>query len=76
MSKVQKDLENISAGIGFFKLLNKFSCYLRLKSARSTLTSHSQIRVNVVIYAGPNQTTCHRLSASKYAVWERVKEKN
>jgi hypothetical protein len=48
MSEVQKDSEDVSAGIGIFlkiKLLNKFSCNLRSKSARSTLTSPGPIRV-------------------------------
>jgi hypothetical protein len=50
MSEVQKDSEDVSAGIGILKkikLLNKFSCNLRSKSARSTLTSPGPIRVNV-----------------------------
>ncbi len=38
MSEVQKDLKDVSAGIGILKKL-KFSCFLRSKSARSTLTS-------------------------------------
>ncbi len=48
MSEVQKDSEDFSSGIGIFfkiKLLNKFSCNLRSKSARSTLTSPGPIRV-------------------------------
>jgi hypothetical protein len=50
MSEVLKDSEDVSAGIGIFfykiKLLNKFSCNLRSKSARSTLTSPGPIRAN------------------------------
>jgi hypothetical protein len=48
MSEVQKDSENVSAGIGqkiIYKVLNKFSCNLRSKLARSTLTSPGPIRV-------------------------------
>ncbi len=48
MSEVQKDSEDVFAGIGIFfliKLLYKFSRNLRLKSARSTLTSPGPIRV-------------------------------
>ncbi len=51
MSEVQKDPEDVSAGIGQktkYKVPNnKFSCNLRSKSARSTLTSPGPIRVNV-----------------------------
>jgi hypothetical protein len=49
MSEVQKDSEDVFAGIGIFlkiKLLNKFSRNLRSKSAKSTLTSPGLIRVN------------------------------
>jgi hypothetical protein len=49
MSEVQKDSEDISAGIGILKkikLLNKFSRSLRSKSARSTLTSPGPNKVN------------------------------
>jgi hypothetical protein len=48
MSEVQKDPEDVFAGIGekIYKVLNKFSCNLRSKSARSTLTSPGPIRVN------------------------------
>jgi hypothetical protein len=48
MSEVQKDSEYVFAGICIFlkiKLLNKFSCNLRSKSARSILTSPGPIRV-------------------------------
>jgi hypothetical protein len=48
MSEVQKGPEDVSAGIGQktkYKVLNKFSCNLRSKSARSTLTSPGPIRV-------------------------------
>jgi hypothetical protein len=48
MSEVQKDSEDVFAGIGiFFKvtLFYKFSRNLRSKSARSTLTSPGPIRV-------------------------------
>jgi hypothetical protein len=42
--------EDVSAGIGqnkyIYKVLNKFSCNLRSKLARSTLTSPCLIRVN------------------------------
>ncbi len=51
MSEVQKDPENVSAGIGQKKkceVLIKFSCNLRSKSARSTLTSPGSIRVKTV----------------------------
>ncbi len=51
MSEVQKDSEDVFAGIGIFKiikLLNKFSRNLRSKSARSTLTSPGPIRVNCI----------------------------
>jgi hypothetical protein len=51
MSEVQKDSEDVSAGIGIFKqikLLNKFSCNLGSKLARSTLTSPGPIRVNTL----------------------------
>jgi hypothetical protein len=54
MSEVQKDPEDVSAGIGQKKkceVLIKFSCNLRSKSARSTLTSPGSIRVK------PNYTT-------------------
>jgi hypothetical protein len=50
MSEVQKDSEDVSAGIGIFKkikLLYKFSHNLRSKSARSTLTSPGPIRVKI-----------------------------
>jgi hypothetical protein len=53
MSKVQKDSEDVFAGISIFKinkLLNKFFRNLRSKSARSTLTSPGPIRVKVIIY--------------------------
>ncbi len=49
MSEVQKDSEDVSAGKGIFKkikLLNKFSCNLRSKLERSTLTPPGPIRVN------------------------------
>jgi hypothetical protein len=49
MSEVQKDPENVSAGIGqkiIYKVLYKFSCNLRSKLARSNLTSPGPIRVN------------------------------
>jgi hypothetical protein len=49
-SEVQKDPEDISARIGQqkkYKVLNKFSCNLRSKSERSTLTSPSPIRVKI-----------------------------
>jgi hypothetical protein len=52
MSEVQKDLEDVSAGIGQktkYKVLNKFSCNLRSKSARSTLTSPGPIRVKGIV---------------------------
>jgi hypothetical protein len=47
MSEVQKDPEDVSAGIGKKKceVLIKFSCNLGSKSARSTLTSPGSIRV-------------------------------
>ncbi len=51
MSEVQKDSEDVSAGIDILKkikLLYKFSCNLRSKSARSTLTSPGPIWVNAV----------------------------
>jgi hypothetical protein len=45
MSDVQKDLKDVFAGIDIFKkIINKFSCYLRSKSARSILTSPGLIR--------------------------------
>jgi hypothetical protein len=50
MSDVKKGLEDISAGIDIYKkikLLCKFSCNLRSKSARSTLTSPGPIRVKL-----------------------------
>ncbi len=49
MSEVQKDLEDVFAGTGKkkYKVLNKFSCNLRLKLARSTLTSPGPIRVKL-----------------------------
>jgi hypothetical protein len=47
MSEAQKDSEDVSAGIGFFKLLINFSCYLGSKSAKSTLTSPGPIRVKL-----------------------------
>jgi hypothetical protein len=50
MSEVQKYLEDVFAGIGqkiIYKVLNKFSCNLRSKLARSTLTSPGPIRVKV-----------------------------
>jgi hypothetical protein len=48
ISEVQKDSEDVSAGIYiFFKVLIKFSCYLRSKSARSTLTSPGPIMVKL-----------------------------
>ncbi len=53
MSEVQKDPEDISAGIGQkkkCKVLIKFSCNLRSKSARSTLTSPGSIRVNSTVH--------------------------
>jgi hypothetical protein len=53
MSEVQKDSEDVFAGIGIFlkiKLLYKFSRNLRSKSARSTLTSPGPIRVNSPIH--------------------------
>ncbi len=48
MSVVQKYPEDVSAGIGKkkYKVLNKFSCNLRSKSARSTLTSTVQLGLN------------------------------
>ncbi len=52
MSEVQKDSEDFSAGIGIFfkiKLLYKFSCNWRSRSARSTLTSPGPIRVKSYI---------------------------
>jgi hypothetical protein len=48
MSEVQKDPEDVFAGIGKqkkYKVLNKFSCNLRSKLARSILTSPGSIRV-------------------------------
>jgi hypothetical protein len=48
MSEVQKDPEDVSSGIGPKKkceVLIKFSCNLRSKLARSTLTSPGSIRV-------------------------------
>jgi hypothetical protein len=47
MSEVQKDPEDVSAGIGKKKceVLLKFSCNLRSKLARLTLTSPGSIRV-------------------------------
>jgi hypothetical protein len=47
MSEVQKAPEDIFAGKGKkkYKVLYKFSCNLRSKLARSTLTSPSPIRV-------------------------------
>jgi hypothetical protein len=47
MSEVQKDPEDVSAGIGKkkYEVLLKFSCNLRSKSARSTLPSPGSIRV-------------------------------
>jgi hypothetical protein len=50
ISEVQKDLEDISAKLEILpknKVLNKFSCNLRSKLARSTLTSPGQIRVTM-----------------------------
>jgi hypothetical protein len=52
MSEVQKDPEDVSAGIGQktkYEVLNKFSCNLRSKSARSTLTSPGPIRVKGIV---------------------------
>jgi hypothetical protein len=47
MSEVQKDLEDVFAGIDINDkiFIFNFSCYLRLKSAISTFTSPSPIRV-------------------------------
>jgi hypothetical protein len=47
MSEVQKDPEDVFAVIGKkkCKVLNTFSCNLRSKLARSTLTSPGSIRV-------------------------------
>ncbi len=47
MSEVQKYPDDVSAEIGQkkYKVLNKFSCNLRSKLARSTLTSPGPIRV-------------------------------
>ncbi len=48
MSDVQKDPKDVFAGIGqkiIYKVLYKFSCNLRSKLARSTLTSPGPIRV-------------------------------
>jgi hypothetical protein len=58
MSEVQKDSEDVFAGLGILKkikLLNKLSRNLRSKSARSTLTSPGPIRVNgfKLLYLGP-----------------------
>jgi hypothetical protein len=53
MSEVQKDPEDVSAGIGQKKkceVIIKFSCNLRSKSARSTLTSPGSIRVKILTY--------------------------
>ncbi len=53
MSEVQKDPEDVFAGIGkkiIYKVLNKFPCNLRSKLARSTLTSPGPIRVNYSCY--------------------------
>jgi hypothetical protein len=49
MSEVQKDPEDVFAEIGQkkYKVLNKFSCNLRSKLARSTLTSPGPIRVKM-----------------------------
>jgi hypothetical protein len=45
MSEVQKDLEEVFAGIGIYKnkVLNKFFYNLRSKLVRSTLTSPGSI---------------------------------
>ncbi len=60
MSEAQKDPEDVSTGIGkIYKVLNKFSCNLRSKSARSTLTSPSPIRIN------PSRS-CHFHSDMRY----------
>ncbi len=51
MSGVQKDLKDISAGIGTFLknlIYKKFVCNLNLKLARPTLTSPGRIRVKCV----------------------------
>jgi hypothetical protein len=51
MSEVQKDPEDLSAGIGkkIYEVLNNFSCNLRSKLAGSTLTSPGPIRVKIII---------------------------
>jgi hypothetical protein len=53
MSDVQKYSEDISAGIYIFKndkVLYKFFCNLRSKSARSTLTSPGPVRVKYCLH--------------------------
>jgi hypothetical protein len=47
MSKIQKDPEDVLTGIGILKnkLINKFSCNLRSKLVRSTLTSPGPVTV-------------------------------
>jgi hypothetical protein len=49
MSEVKKDPEGVFSGMGkkIYKVLNKLSCNLRSKSARSTLTSPGPIRVQM-----------------------------
>jgi hypothetical protein len=77
MSEVQKDLENISAGMDIKKnkVLNKFSCYLRSKSARSTLTSPGPIRVKELPsfepYFADNMNATALLSPSGFNWGER-----
>ncbi len=51
MSQFQKDPEEVSAGTDKkkYEVLIKFSCNLRSKSARSTLTSPGSIRVKKIL---------------------------
>jgi hypothetical protein len=58
MSEVKKDPEDVSAGIGKkkYKVLNKFSCNFRSKSARSTLTSPGPIMINTAKNVQGNHT--------------------